>query len=86
LRDDSARAFHARASRKKETRRPARQLNACVHACVRACVRVRAGARVRARGCALEGRDLSLSLSLGKPPKDLSPQKYSITTAAGSLA
>jgi len=85
LRDDSARAFHARASRKKETRRPARRLNACVRACVRARVRVRAAARVRARGCArrrIEGREISL----GKPPKDPSPQKYSITTAAGSLA
>lgn len=42
MRDDSARAFHARAIRKKETRRRDRGAK---------CVRVRLHARVRARGC-----------------------------------
>ena len=93
--DDSAHAFHARATRKKETRRDRLSLYLSLSLSLRAakCVRVRLHARVRARGCiggdrrmkeADIGREkdkiLSLSLSLGKLPKDLLPQKYLITT------
>jgi len=75
LRDDSARAFHGRANRKKDAKPDS--LAKCVRACGRgeswgASVRTRASGRTCA--CAwvrrIEGWQRRSEMSLGEPPKD----------------